>query len=178
VKYIVNSSFIKKCNTKKIVFAAMFISINVILTHVFSIQTPFIRIDLGFLPIVIFSILVGPVAGAVVAAISDVLGCLIFSPGMFYPGFTLSAFTSGMIYGLYFFNKKISINRVILASITVFLLVDLCMNTLWLSILYHKGVQVLIVGRAIKGSIMLPFQVILIYNIHRRLINRKIPNVL
>lgn len=178
MKYIFDHSFIRERNTKKIVFAAMFTSISIVLTHVFSIQTPFIRIDLGFLPIAIFSILFGPIAGAVVAVISDILGCLIFSPGLFFPGFTLSAFATGIVYGFFLFKKRISLGRVIVASVTIFILVDMCMNTLWLSMLYHKGVQVIIAGRAIKGVVLLPFQVILIYSIHKRLINRKILSVL
>ncbi|VBB06721.1 ecf transporter substrate-specific component [Lucifera butyrica] len=157
--------------TRNVVLAAMFISLTIVLTHILAIQTPFIRIDLAFLPVAVYSLLFGPFAGAVVAAVADILGCLLFSPGLFFPGFTLSAFVSGIIYGLYFFKRKITLSNIIGASLTVFLLIDVVMNTLWLSILYHKAAQTFITGRIIKGLLMLPVHVILIYMVCQRLLN-------
>jgi ECF transporter S component (folate family) len=158
-----------KCKTKTVVFAAIFIALTIILTHIFAIQTTFIRIDFGFLAIATFSMLFGPLWGAIAAAVADVVGCAIFSSGVFFPGFTLSAFTSGIIYGFFFYNKSISLTRVILASITILLCVDIAMNTLWLAILYHKAVSIFIAGRLIKCTVMFPIQVILIYSLHKRL---------
>ncbi|MBP2644555.1 MAG: hypothetical protein H6Q67_2442 [Firmicutes bacterium] len=86
--------------TNTLIISAIFVSMIIIFTNVFAIQTPFIRISLSFLPIAMFSILFGPILSGIVAAIADVLGCLVFSPGLFFPGFTVSSFASGMIYYL------------------------------------------------------------------------------
>ena len=145
-KYV-NESFKVFTNTRTLVFAAMFISLNIILTRYFSIQTQFIRIGFGFLPVAIYAMLFGPVAGAFAAAVGDVIGFFLFPQGLYFPGFTFSAFMSGMIYGLYFYKKKITVLRIVLATITVILLIDLGMNTLWLSILYNKGVALIVFGR-------------------------------
>lgn len=153
--------------------AAIFIALNIIFTHIFAIQTPFIRISFGFLPVAIFAILFGPVRGAITAAIADILGCLIFSPGLFFPGFTVSAFLSGMIYGAFLYNKQFSIQRIVLASLAVFIFVDLFMNTFWLTLLYHKAAPTFLVTRLIKCSIMLPIQVMTIYVVYARIVRHK-----
>lgn len=171
--FFTNRFFRPFLNTSTIVAAAIFIALDVIFTHVFAIQTPFIRISFGFLPIAIFAARYGAIKGAVVSALADILGCLIFSPGLFFPGFTLSAFIAGLIYGFSFHNKKVTIQRTAMASIMIFLFVDLFLNTLWLSILYHKAAQLFFISRLIKCSILLPVQIILIYavckSLHRQI---------
>lgn len=160
--------------TTTLVISAIFISLNVIFTHVFAIQTPFIRISLSFLPITMFSMLFGPLPGGIVAALADVLGCLFFSPGLFFPGFTLSSFAAGMIYGYFLHNKKVTMRRIALASLVVFLVIDLGLNTLWLSILYNKAAQAFLLGRFIKGASLLPLQIAAIYTICKPLLRYKV----
>jgi ECF transporter S component (folate family) len=101
------------------------------------------------------------------------LGCLIFSPGLYFPGFTLSSFTAGLTYGYFLHNKKITLLNISLASIVIFLLVDLLLNTLWLSILYHKAAEAFLLGRLIKCSLLLPLQVFMIYVICKPLLRYK-----
>jgi len=160
--------------TNTLIISAIFVSMIIIFTNVFAIQTPFIRISLSFLPIAMFSILFGPILSGIVAAIADVLGCLVFSPGLFFPGFTVSSFASGMIYGYFLHNKKVTLQRISLASIVVFLFVDLILNTLWLSILYNKAAQLFLLARLLKGSILLPIQIAAIYAICKPLLRYKV----
>ncbi|MBP2655430.1 MAG: hypothetical protein H6Q73_2999 [Firmicutes bacterium] len=167
-----NTIQVKKFRTKTVVLAAVFIALTIILTHIFAIQTTFIRIDFGFLAIATFSMLFGPFLGAIVASIADVVGCTIFSSGVYFPGFTLSSFISGIIYGFFFYSKPISFTRVVLASMATLIFVDMFMNTLWLAILYHKAVSIFIAGRLIKCSVMLPIHVILIYSLQKRLLQQ------
>lgn len=169
--------FLQPFNTNTLVFSAMFISLNIIFTHVLAIQTPFIRISFGYLPIALFCALFGPMQGGIIAAIADILGCLIFSSGLYFPGFTLSAYLSGIIYGYFFYHKKVSIQRIIMANILIFIFIDLMLNTLWLSILYHKAAQVFFAGRFIKCSILLPIQILTIYAVYRSLLRHKIFNI-
>lgn len=161
-------------NTKNLVVSAIFVSLTIIFTYVFAIQTPFIRVSFSFLPIAIFSMLFGPLKGGIVAAIADILGCLIFSPGLFFPGFTLSSFISGMIYGYFFYNKKITLQRIIIVSVIIFLFVDLTLNTLWLSILYHRAAYYFLLARLIKCSILLPVQITIIYAVYKALLGQKL----
>ncbi|MBP2649858.1 MAG: hypothetical protein H6Q74_683 [Firmicutes bacterium] len=156
-------------STKSLVFAALFIALSIIFTHVFAIQTTFIRIDFGFLAIAICSMMFGPLIGGTVAAIADIIGCMIFTPNLYFPGFSLSAFAIGIIYGLFFHNRSISLVRSFLANIVILLFVSLAMNTIWLSILYNKAVTVIVYSRLLKCAIMLPGQSLLVYLLQKRL---------
>jgi ECF transporter S component (folate family) len=149
---------------RTLVFMALFIAMNIVLTRFLSITTQIVRIGFGFLPIAFAGIMFGPLAAGVVAAVADVVGVMLFPAGPFFAGFTLSAFLGGVIYGL-FLHKKPTITRTILAVLLIRIFIDLGLNTLWLSMLYGKGWMVLISTRLIASAIMLPIQVILIYTL-------------
>jgi ECF transporter S component (folate family) len=142
----------------------LLISMEIVLTRFFSIQTPIVRIGFGFIPIVLASVMFGPVLGGITAAFSDILGMMLFPKGAYFPGFTLSAFLAGSIYGIVLYKKTRTILRIIIVVSIVVIFVDLGLNTYWLSIITGKGVVALIVPRFIKSVIMLPIQSILIYS--------------
>lgn len=145
-----------------IAFSALFIALEVILTRFLSIQTPILRIGFTFLPVALSAILLGPVISGIIGVAADILGMLIFPSGVYFPGFTLSAFISGFIYGIFMYKKEASIIRTILAIITVIIVVDIVLNSLWLSILMHKAFIGLLPLRIVKSLLMLPIQIILI----------------
>lgn len=151
-------------NTRNFIFMGLLISMEIVLTRFFSIQTPIVRIGFGFLPIVIASVMFGPVLGGITAAFSDILGMMLFPKGTYFPGFTLSAFISGITYGILLYNKPKTMLRIIIAASIIMIFVDLGLNTYWLSIITGKGVVALFVPRLIKSIIMLPIQSLLIYS--------------
>lgn len=148
--------------TRIFIFMGLLISMEIGLTRFFSIQTPIVRISFGFIPIVIASVMFGPVLGGITAAFSDILGMMLFPKGVYFPGFTLSAFLSGIIYGIMLYKKPQTMLRIILAVSIIIISVDLGLNTYWLSIITGKGVVALFVPRFIKSIIMLPIQSLLI----------------
>lgn len=153
--------------TQVFVLSGLFISLEVILTHFLSITTPIIRIGFGFLPSSLCSIMLGPVLGGITSMLSDVIGVMLFPQGAYFPGFTISAFLSGTVYGMLLYKKKISLLRVSLAVLIVTIFIDLGLNTLWLSIITGKAVIAIIFPRLIKSLIMFPIQVFLISTINR-----------
>ncbi|MGH4120580.1 folate family ECF transporter S component [Clostridium sp.] len=150
--------------TRNFIFMGLLISMEIVLTRFFAIQTPIVRIGFGFIPIVLASVMFGPILGGITAAFSDILGMMLFPKGAYFPGFTLSAFLAGSIYGILLYKKTKTILRIIIAVSIVVIFVDLGLNTYWLSIITGKGVVALIVPRFIKSVIMLPIQSILIYS--------------
>ncbi|MGV8984369.1 folate family ECF transporter S component [Clostridium sp.] len=151
--------------TRTFIFMGLMISMQIVLTRFFSIQTPIVRIGFGFIPVVLSSIMFGPVLGGITAAFSDIIGMALFPQGVYFPGFTLSAFLSGTIYGILLYKKPKTMLRIIIAVSFVIIFVDLGLNTYWLSIITGKGVIALFVPRFIKSIIMLPIQSILIYSL-------------
>lgn len=149
--------------TRPLVFIAILVSIEVILTRFFAIQTPIIRIGFGFIPIALSAIFFGPVMGGITAALADILGMMIFPKGAYFPGFTLSAFLGGFIYGIFLYNRPKSFLNITLSVLIITFAIHLGLNTLWISILTGKAYTVLILPRIIKEALLLPIQVALIH---------------
>lgn len=149
-------------NLRFIVSAGLFIAMEVILTRFLSIQTPIVRIGFTFIPLAISSMMYGPVFGGVIAALSDIIGMMIFPFGAYFPGFTFSAFLTGAIYGLFLHKKAKTFLRISLAVITISLFVNLFLDTTWLWIITGKGIMALLPARIIKTLIMIPIQIIII----------------
>lgn len=100
-------------NTRKLVMLALLTALTIVLARFLAFQIQILRISLEFIPILIAAILFGPLAGGIVGAVADVLGYVIKPMGTFFPGFTISAFTTGFIYGLFFHKKQITWFRAI-----------------------------------------------------------------
>lgn len=149
-----------KNNLRQLTTMALLIAINVILTRFLAIQTPIVRIGFTFLPIVISAILYGPWMAGVGAAIADVIGMMVFPTGAYFPGFTLTAFLTGLVFGFAFYKKEIGWGRIIIANLIVCLALNLGLDTVWLLIITGKGFAALLVPRIIKCAIMIPVQVL------------------
>lgn len=153
-------------NTRVMVFMALFIAMHVIFARFLSFQTLTLRISFEFLPIAFAAIMFGPVAGGLTGAIADVVGFFIFPKGTYFPGFTLSAFLTGAIYGLFLHRKQRSILRIILAAAAVVLIVDISLGTVWLHTLLGTPYKALILTRLVKLA-MVPVEVVLVYILWR-----------
>lgn len=149
-------------NVKRLITIGLFIALEIILTRFLSINTPFIRIGFGFLPVAMLGILYGPVWAGVAYAIGDVLGMLIFPSAPFFPGFTLSAALTGLVFGLILHKKPITWKRVLIASSIVCFGVNMCLDTFWLYILMDKAVIAMIPARIAKAFIMVGVQTAII----------------
>lgn len=152
-----------------VVFAGVFVALSIIFTHIFAIQATFIRIGFGFIPTAIFAAMFGPWRGACMAAVADVIGCMIFTPGLYFPGFTLSAFCAGYIYGHFFYQKTITLPRIAAAIGIIVICIDLVLNTLWLSLLYQKAAGAFLTARLLKSIVLLPIQTALLYTVYKPL---------
>ncbi|GER67722.1 folate ECF transporter [Weizmannia acidilactici] len=150
-------------NVKKIVLAGLFIALEVISTRFLSIQTPVLRIGFTFIPTALSACILGPLFAGITAGLADVIGMMLFpAEGAYFPGFTLSAFLAGAIYGLFFYKKPVRFWRVCLAVLIITIFVNLGLDTLWLWMLTGKGILGLLPARMMKSAIMFPIQVITI----------------
>jgi ECF transporter S component (folate family) len=148
--------------TRTLVTLSLLLALEVVLTRMLSINTSFLRIGFAFLPLAVAGYLYGIIPAAVMAALADLLGMLLFPSGTFFPGFTLSALLTGGLYGLFLHGRPVTWLRVLLVSVIIALVVDVSLNTIWLSILLDKAAVVLLPPRLVKAGLMLPIQVLLI----------------
>ncbi|HWQ78528.1 MAG TPA: folate family ECF transporter S component [Anaerovoracaceae bacterium] len=161
-------------NTVKLITIALLIALEIILTRFLSINTPILRIGFGFLPVAMIGILYGPLWAGVAYAVGDILGIMIFPTGPYFPGFTATAFLTGLTFGIFLHNRPVTWQRVLIPSAIVCILINLGLDTYWLTILMGKGYLALLPTRIIKTIFALPIQVILIPLVYNRLLS-KIP---
>jgi len=147
---------------KTIAFVGLLVSMEIIFTRFLSFQTPIIRIGFGFIPIAFSAILFGPVIGGLTAVIADIIGMMIFPKGAYFPGFTLSAFLTGAIYGLFLYRNPVTIVNIAKSVLLITIFVDLGLNTLWLSMITGNAAAALLIPRITKSAILLPVQIITI----------------
>ena len=89
-------------NTKSLVAASLLSAVSIILSRFCVIYfTDSLRLSFGNIPILITGFLFGPVAGALVGAVTDILGSALFSGFGWYPPLTVTPVLIGLIAGLF-----------------------------------------------------------------------------
>nr|WP_312984457.1 folate family ECF transporter S component [Clostridioides sp.] len=161
----------KKYNIKRMVIIGLLIAMQIILSRFLSISTPIVRIGFSFLPIAILGILYGPLYAGLGSAIGDVIGTVLFGPASIFPGFTLSAFLTGVVYGVLLHNKQKKLWRVCLAVAIINIFISLLLGTFWLSILTGKGYLALVPTKIIQNVAMFPVKVVTIWVVAYRVLN-------
>ena len=121
------------------------------------------EIGFSFVALAVCGMLYGPVAAGLAGAIGDILGFFISPNGFFFPGFTVSAFIMGFIYGLFLYKKPAGIKRTAFVSLVVMVVCNLMLTPLWLKMMY--GTSLIALARVIRNIIMYPINTVLLYNI-------------
>ena len=153
--------------TEALVITAFMTALSVVLSKLISINIPYLRIGFGFLPVAVLAILYGPIAAAVGYGLADLIGAFLFPTGTFFPGFTVSAVLTGLIFGFVLYDKEVTIKRALAASALVCLLINLLINTYWLTIIIGKGFNVLLASRAVKEIVAIPVMATVIVLVDR-----------
>ncbi len=147
---------------RKWIYMGLFVAIEVILTRFLSIQTPIVRIGFTFLPVALSAIMFGPLFSGIGAALADIMGMIMFPAGAYFPGFTLTAFLNGVIYGVLLYKKPISVTRVVMACILTTVVGSLVLDTVWLYMILDRAIAVLLPPRIIKALILIPVKIAVI----------------
>ncbi len=143
----------------RLVVCGMMIAVDIVLARLASLNTTTERLGLSLFAVAIVAYLYGPIAAMLVHGLSDLLGAVLFPNGPIFLGFTLTAILIGAIYGLCFYHKK-GLRWIILAVVGTQIVCTLCLNTLWLSILYDKAFLVFLPGRLVQAAIVAPVQLV------------------
>ncbi len=157
--------------TKSLVATAMLIALYLVLEWFSYAITPilptYLRISFSFLAIGLIGSLYGPVTGGISGVVADLLACLLYPRGAWFPGFTFTALITGMIFGLGFYRKELTLLRVFLTRLCVVLFCNIGLNTIWTSIIAHKAIYAIIWTRVLKNLAVFPVEVILFYALSR-----------
>ena len=155
---------------KKIIITALLLASCIVLGRILSIRTNIITIGFSFVPIILGAIILGPKYSTFIATLSDIIGALLFPVGSYFFGFTITAFLTGLTYGLLLYRKTFTLDksfmiRLIISTIIVTGLLNGVLNTIWI-IMINKGASKIIIPiRILKQLIMAPIKVVTISTI-------------
>ena len=153
-----------KLDTRKLAISAMLITLDVLFTRMLAINTPVMKVGFGFAAVAISGLLYGPLWAMLTAALGDLVGSIIFPVGPFFPGFTLTAALTGLVFGLLIYKKQGSVWRPVLASFLNCLFITLFANTALIAYISGADFGTLFVTRIVQFFIMFPVQsVVLIW---------------
>lgn len=161
-------------NTKKLIVSAQLLALDVVLIRLLAINTPLMKIGLGFAAVALCAILYGPWWAALVAALGDLVGALLFPTGAFFPGFTLTAACTGFIFGLCLYRRGKSLLWPILAAVLNVVLVSFLLNTAMISYISGSPYTTLLKARAVQLTVMLPVQLAVLVFLSRSAIMKKL----
>lgn len=140
---------------------AMMTSLNVVVGTMFISITPTLRIGFSSIFAAISGMYYGPLLTGFAGVIADTLKYMLRPDGAYFPGFAVNEFLTGMIYGCFFYKKKITLIRVILARAIITIFINLILTSIWLNMLYNNPIFTTI--RLIKNVVMFPIDVALLY---------------
>ena len=149
-------------NVRVLTVSAFLVAIATVLGFFKVPITELIEIRFQYLPIAVGGAMFGPAVGGVIGMLADILGYLVKPTGAFFPGFTISSILSGIIYGLFFYKKRITVPRIIAAELTETIVCSLVINSINLSILYGNAFSVVVATRLLKVLIMFPIDTIIL----------------
>ncbi|MDR1101627.1 MAG: folate family ECF transporter S component [Clostridiales bacterium] len=141
--------------TRTLTISALLVAAYLLLDRFTIPITPTLHISVKFAAIALAGCLYGAKIGACVGGLCDVIGYFAYPKGAFFWGFTLSAIIVGVIFGLIAGRKTPSIWRVLLAQILCTIVVDLALNTYWLSLMYGMNAWIAFIGRYAEKLLML-----------------------
>lgn len=150
-------------NLRSIAECGILIALYVV-TNTLSIYiTPTLKLTFSYLVFGIIGWRFGVVTGALAGAVCDITAYIVYSSGALHLGFTLSAALTCAVFGAFLYRREISVWRVIVSRSLINILINIALNTFWLSNLYGKAYIVLLGERVVKNLVLLPVEITLLY---------------
>lgn len=159
-----------KINSKALVQVSLLIALEIVLSRFLSISTPIMRIGFGFVPVAVCAMLYGPVLAGVAGGLADFIGAILFPIGPYFPGFTLSAALTGVVYGIFLYRRENKWKYLVAAVCINCLVISLGLSSFWIHVLYGTPLDKLLPVRALQNSIMIPIQITVLRLLRRPLV--------
>ena len=153
----------KLSSPKTLTGAAMLVALYTILSiFTLKLSTTW-EIGFAWIALAVCGMLYGPLVGGVAGAVGDTLGFIVSPNGGFFPGFTLSAFIMGFLYGLWFYKRRPRPLLAVGACLTVTLVINFVLTPLWLHMMYGQAFVIFSSVKIVKNIIKLPIDAALLY---------------
>ncbi|MGI6150807.1 MAG: folate family ECF transporter S component [Christensenellales bacterium] len=154
--------------TKRMVFCGLLVALGVILSGPLEIPLNFfglysVSLSFGTVPVILAAVYYGPMYGALVGGLWDLLQALLFPMGGYNPLFTLSGAVIGLLPGLFFTKgEKPTFLRVLAATAAGHIVGSVILNSLWMIVSYGTPLEVAAI-RTLKGVVFIPLFASLVY---------------
>ncbi len=114
---------------RMLLFAALMIALRVALKPLGIPIAADLRINTGFFINAFGAAAFGPVVAVPAAAVSDLLGCILFPQGVYYPPFMLTEIAGSVIFALFLYRTEVTPLRVILSRFCICFFVNILLQT-------------------------------------------------
>ena len=160
-----------KISTRSMALLAVLVAIQIVLSRQFAIETQLVKFSFAFVATFLMGLFLGPWLAGIGGVLADVIGMSLLAKSPFFIGFTLSAFLGGVVYGLYFYNKEVTLKRCIACVLTNTVLFTLILTPIWLSIMYNIPLNSWAIWsvRLMKLVITIPLEVATLYIVGKAL---------
>ncbi len=145
---------------RSICYAALFCAIAIILEQFQIPLSQSLYISVSFLAVSLCSMITGPLMAIPCGVIVDLIGYALHPTGPFFPGYTLTAILSGLVYALFLYRAKLSFGRMAGAKIIVNLVINTLIGSIWRIALYGSSPFLYyIMSSGIKNLLFFPIEV-------------------
>ncbi len=163
--------FKKPFSTRLLCHMAILAALEIVLNRFCSINTMGMKIGFSFVPICICAMLYGPLWAGLTYAVADLVGAIAFPIGPYHVGFTVFAAVRGVIYGFLLYQgarEKLRLPHVVAAAVLNPVVVSLCIDTLWVAMLYSsKNYWGWFLYRVPQCLVLVPLQIVMIPILNR-----------
>lgn len=151
-------------NTRMLAFAAIIVALRVLVKF---IKIPLAAdLSLAFDCYVnsVGSVVYGPLMALAVGAVSDTLGCILAPTGPYFFPFILQEMSSGFIFALFLWRRKITLSQVLWSKFTVNFVCNIVLGSLlmkWYYLWLYGGEKVynlLNLVRIVKNLVLFPLE--------------------
>lgn len=151
----------KLSSPKTLTGVAMLVALYTILSFFTLNISATAKISFAYVALGVCGMLFGPIAAGIAGAAGDVLGYFVSPNGPFFPGFTISAFITGFIFGILLYKKPVTIKRTMLAVLIIVIVCNIGLTPIWLNMMY--GTDIIALPRIIRNIILYPVNVIVMH---------------
>ena len=157
-------------NVRYLAFLGMMIALKYILSLIRIPISDNLNIMFTFIPEAIEAMVVGPCAAMISGAIYDTLSGFLSGYGPYFPGYLVSKLIAALIYSFFYYRTRITVAKTAFAKALVNYGVNVGLGALWSSILYGKAFLYYASTSAVKNTILLPFEIIILYALMKALV--------
>lgn len=145
-------------SVRMLVIAALIVALRVALKSVFIPVGDQLNITVGFFANALGSMIYGPVLGLLSGMVSDLLGCILFPKGPFFPPFTLVEMLGSFIFALWLYRTRLTPFKVIASKLSVNIVCNIVLTPVFLSWMYGKSVMIYLVPGIAKNLCLFPLE--------------------